>query len=68
MMSDNRYLALLCAILTVTIAGCGAQFQRRPETDAELTCRQNGFRRGSTAYTDCVELLEKRGEGYISEE
>ena len=54
-MNYNRCLALLCAVFLATAAGCGARMHEKPETDAELACREGGFNRGSTAFADCVE-------------
>lgn len=48
-------MALLCSALLLAAAGCDAKFEEKQETDAELSCREDGYDIGSDAYTDCVE-------------
>ncbi len=54
-MSIDRCSALLCSALLVATAGCDAKIEERQETDAELSCREEGYDIDSDAYTDCVE-------------
>jgi hypothetical protein len=54
-MNIDRCVALLCSVLLTAAAGCDARFEERQETDAELSCREEGFDISSTAYADCVE-------------
>ncbi len=54
-MSIDRRFALLCSALLLAAAGCDAKFEEKQETDAELSCREDGYDIGSDAYTDCVE-------------
>ena len=51
----DRHLALLFSVLLAAATGCDARIEERQETDAELSCREEGFDVGSTAYADCVE-------------
>lgn len=47
--------AVLCSALLVTAVGCDAKFVEDQESDAELSCREEGYDISSDAYNDCVE-------------
>ncbi len=54
-MNIDKCVALLCLLLLTIAAGCDARIEETKETDAELSCREEGFDIGSDAYADCVE-------------
>ncbi len=54
-MNIDRCVALLCSVLLTAAAGCDARFEERQETDAELSCREEGYDIDSDAYNDCAE-------------
>jgi len=47
-------LALRYAVILTLLFGCNAQFKELPETDAVISCREQGFQQGSLAFEDCV--------------
>ena len=54
-MDIHRCLALLCSVLLLAAAGCDAKIEESQETDAELSCREEGYDIESDTYNDCVE-------------
>ena len=54
-MNIDKCVALLFAVLLATTAGCDATIQEEHETDAQLSCREEGYDIDSDAYNDCVE-------------
>lgn len=41
-------------IILTLLSGCNTQFKELPETDAVVSCREQGFQQGSLAFEDCV--------------
>lgn len=53
-MNSKRRFAIVCAALLIPAVGCDAKVEEMHETDAELSCREQGYDIESDAYNDCV--------------
>jgi hypothetical protein len=58
-MNSKRRLAIVCAALLISAVGCDAKLEEMHESDAELSCREEGYDIESDAYNDCVEEKSK---------
>lgn len=58
-MNIGRCLSWLCLAFLVAGTGCNAGIATRQDTDAEVSCREQGFDIGSDAYADCIENWSK---------